>query len=312
MPLKHLPSWATPDDVTDALRADGACIVDNLVSNDVMDRVAAEMQPYIELSPEGADEFTGVKTRRTGAMIARSPASRDLIMHPLVLGASGIILKDSPIFQLNLTQVISVLPGETDQPLHRDQVGWGAFPFPTDYDMMCNTIWALTDFTVENGATRVLAGTHLLPPLAKAAEATAQRDTERAEMTRGSVLFYTGKVFHGAGANHSEDIRQGINITYCLGWLRQEENQFLSTPLEVARTLDDDLLKVMGYQPTPLGYVRDFENPMVILRPDTPKVAHSVRDQLGAAITGSANEAMYAALYGDDRYIDETKELSPS
>jgi ectoine hydroxylase-related dioxygenase (phytanoyl-CoA dioxygenase family) len=270
VPLTHLPATATPAEVAAALRADGACVVDRLVSDAVMDRVAAEMGPWVDLTPEGGDDFIGRRTRRSGAMIARSPASRELITHPLVLGTSEIILARATTFQLHLTQVISVFPGETEQPMHRDELAWDFFPFPTDYDVQCNTIWALTDFTAENGATRVLPGTHTLGPGATAEEAEAGRTIERAEMARGSVFLYTGKVFHGAGANHSDMIRQGINLTYCVGWVRQEENQYLSTPMEVARTLDDDLLRLMGYQVGALaiGYVRDFEDPMVMVRPD--------------------------------------------
>jgi ectoine hydroxylase-related dioxygenase (phytanoyl-CoA dioxygenase family) len=92
-------------------------------------------------------------------------------------------------------------------------------------------------------------------------------------MERGSVFFYSGKIYHGAAANKSDKVRQGINITYCVGWVRQEENQYLSTPIEVARTLDDDLLKLMGYQlgGLAMGYIRDFEDPMVAIRDDMPK-----------------------------------------
>jgi hypothetical protein len=268
MALKHLPPTCSHEEVVAALRADGACVVDNLVRNDVMDQVAREMEPYIDLTTEGGDDFIGRKTRRTGSMIARSPASRELIMNPLVLGTTGTMLEQATAYQLHLTQVISVFPGETDQPLHRDELAWDFFPFPTDYDVQCNTIWALTDFTIENGATRVLPGTHRMEPTATSAEAEVGREIERAEMERGSVFFYTGKVFHGAGANRSGAVRQGINITYCVGWVRQEENQYLSTPLELARTLDDDLLKVMGYQMGGLavGYVGDFEDPMSTVR----------------------------------------------
>jgi ectoine hydroxylase-related dioxygenase (phytanoyl-CoA dioxygenase family) len=270
VPLTHLRPTATPDEVAAALRADGACIVDRLASGAVMDRVAGEMAPWVDLTPEGGDDFIGRRTRRSGAMIARSPASRELITHPLVLGTSEIILARATTFQLHLTQVISVFPGETEQPMHRDELAWDFFPFPTDYDVQCNTIWALTDFTADNGATRVLPGTHTLGPGVTAEEAGAGREIERAEMARGSVFFYTGKVFHGAGANHSDMIRQGINLTYCVGWVRQEENQYVSTPMEVARTLDDGLLRLMGYQVGALaiGYVRDFEDPMVMVRDD--------------------------------------------
>jgi ectoine hydroxylase-related dioxygenase (phytanoyl-CoA dioxygenase family) len=311
MALKHLPPTATPDEVSDALKADGACIVDNLVTNQLMDRVAAEMDQHIDLTPEGGDDFIGRRTRRTGSMIARSPASRELITNPLVLGTTGIVLAKASVYQLHLTQVISVFPEETDQPLHRDELAWDFFPFPTDYDVQCNTIWAMTDFTVENGATRVLPGTHLLPAKATSAEAAVDREVERAEMERGSVFFYTGKVFHGAGANHSDRVRQGINITYCVGWVRQEENQYLSTPIEVAKTLDDDLLKLMGYQlgGIAMGYVRDFEDPLVTVR-DMPKVAYNFAAQAELAATKSSATA--ELFYDDVLEAEPAPEFSAS
>ena len=297
MALEHLPSTATKQDVVAALKANGACIVDNLVSNEFMDRVADEMDPYIDLTPLGGDDFVGKKTRRTGSMIARSKASRDLVMHPLVLGTASEILDKASVFQLHLTQVISVFPGETVQPLHRDELAWDFFPFPTDYDVQCNTIWAMTDFTAENGATRVLPGTHKLGPDTTAADAQIGREIDQAEMERGSVFFYTGKVYHGAGANNSDAVRQGINITYCVGWVRQEENQYLSTPIEVAKTLDEDLLKLMGYQMGGLavGYVRDFEDPMVTIRDDLPKKQYDIASLAKTASDRGDNATAAAA-----------------
>lgn len=295
MALKHLPPTSTKDEVAAALRADGACIVDNLASNDLMDRLAEEMDPYVDLTTPGLDDFVGKKTRRTGSMIARSLAARELIQNPLVLGTTGVILEKASVFQLHLTQIISVFPGETDQPLHRDELAWDFFPFPTDYDIQCNTIWAMTDFTAENGATRVLPGTHKLGPKVTASEAALQSELDRAEMTRGSCFFYTGKVFHGAGANTTDAVRQGVNITYCVGWVRQEENQYLTTPIEIAKTLDEDLLKLMGYQMGGLavGYVRDFEDPMVTIRDDMPKKQYDI-----------AGMAQKASDRGDDTTID--------
>jgi ectoine hydroxylase-related dioxygenase (phytanoyl-CoA dioxygenase family) len=300
MSLRHLPPTCTKEEVAAALRADGACVVDNLVTNALMDRVVEEMEPYIDLTPEGDDDFIGRRTRRTGSLIARSEASRDLIMHPLVLGTTGIILQQATVYQLHLTQVISVFPRETDQPLHRDELAWDFFPFPTDYDIQCNAIWAMTDFTLENGATRVLPGTHTLGPKVTSAEAEIGGDIQRAEMARGSVFFYTGKVYHGAGANNSDKVRQGINITYCVGWVRQEENQYLSTPLEVAKTLDDDLLRLMGYQMGGLavGYFRDFEDPMAVIRDDMPKRQYDI-----------AGMAKKAAVKGDDPVVSAAEDF---
>lgn len=271
MPDYHLPPTATPAEVTEAIRRDGFVIVDNLVSNEVMDRVAEELEEHIDLTPTGNDDFVGRMTRRTGSLIPRSAASRELITHPLVLGTTADFLSKATVYQLHLTQVISVLPGETHQPLHRDELAWDFFPFPLDYEVQCNTMWAMTDFTVENGATRIVPGSHLIE-----GKQTYEDDDPRivrAEMERGSMFFYSGKVYHGAAANNSNEVRQGINITYCVGWVRQEENQYLSTPIEVARTLDDDLLKLMGYQMGGLavGYIRDFEDPMVAVRDDMPK-----------------------------------------
>ncbi|WP_319444865.1 MULTISPECIES: phytanoyl-CoA dioxygenase family protein [unclassified Mycobacterium] len=271
MPKYHLPPTATSAEVSAAIRKDGFVIVDNLVSNEVMDRVAEELDDYIDLTPLGNDDFVGRHTRRTGSLIPRSPASRELVTHPLVLDTTADLLHKATVYQLHLTQVISVLPGETHQPLHRDELAWDFFPFPLDYDVQCNTMWAMTDFTVENGATRIAPGSHLLE-----GKQTYEDDDPRivrAEMERGSMFFYSGKVYHGAAANKTDSIRQGINITYCVGWVRQEENQYLSTPIEVARTLHDDLLKLMGYQMGGLavGYIRDFEDPMAAIRDDMPK-----------------------------------------
>jgi ectoine hydroxylase-related dioxygenase (phytanoyl-CoA dioxygenase family) len=99
-------------------------------------------------------------------------------------------------------------------------------------------------------------------------DAASAVEVAQAEMPRGSVLFYDGKVLHGGGANASDSVRMGVNVTYAVGWVRQEENQYLACPAEVARTLDDDLLRMMGYQEGAfaLGYVGDQEDPLAHLR----------------------------------------------
>ena len=249
--------------LADTLRRHGYAIVENLASAELMDRISEEMKPHIDLSPSGADDFIGQKTRRTGSMIARSPASRQLVMNRLALDTIADVLSKAFTFQLHLTQVISVFPGSSAQKLHQDQLAWDFFPFPDDYEVHCGLLWAMSDFTDEMGATRIVPGSH------KGNRTNfADEDTVVAEMPRGSALFYTGTVYHGAGANRSNRIRQAISIAYSVGWVRQEENQYLATPLEIARTLPDDLLKLMGYQmgSRSLGYVRDYEDPLQVLR----------------------------------------------
>jgi ectoine hydroxylase-related dioxygenase (phytanoyl-CoA dioxygenase family) len=229
-----------------------------------MDRIDAELRPWRERTPTGPDTFSGERTRRTGALIARSVASRELITHPLVLASTGLVLSHATNFQLHLTQSIAIGPGEPAQPLHRDQWAFDFFPFPTGYEVQCNAIWAQTDFTEANGATRVVVGSQLAEDQFYEPSAT-----EGAEMPRGSVLFYSGSVYHGGGANHTDTTRIGLNITYNVAWLRQEENQYLSVPREVAETLPVELLRLMGYArgAYALGYIDDMRDPIEAVRP---------------------------------------------
>ncbi len=261
--LTTFPAETPPDEIAGHLRAHGYAIVERAVDDAVMDRLAAEAAPHIAASDAGRDDYDGRHTRRTGALIARCPTARELVMHPTVVGTVGAFLDHVTSFQLHLTQIISIEPGETQQKLHRDEMAFDFYPFPTDYHVQCNTMWALTDFTVENGGTHVVVGSSTVPEPAAASLPSGQ-----VVMPRGSVLFYDGKVLHGGGANTSAGPRQGVNITYCVGWVRQEENQYLACPPEVARTLDDDLLRMMGYQEGAfaLGYVGDQEDPLAVLR----------------------------------------------
>jgi ectoine hydroxylase-related dioxygenase (phytanoyl-CoA dioxygenase family) len=187
-----------------------------------------------------------------------------LVQHPSILGVAGKLLDRAKAFQLHLTQLISIGPDSPSQAIHRDQWAFDFYEFPSDYHVQCNTIWAMTDFTEENGATRLIPGSQDWP---NSFEHTIDESVP-AEMSKGSCLLYTGKVYHGGGANRSDTVRTGLNITYNVAWLRQEENQYLSTPPEVAATLDDDLLRLMGWQigAYALGYVDDVRDPIEVVR----------------------------------------------
>ena len=268
MALSHFPPTAHPAEVSDHLRRFGYAIVDNVADAATMDRLEAEAMPCIEASDAGRDEYDGRYTRRTGALVARCPTARELVMHPVAVGVVSEFLSHVSAVQLHLTQIISVEPGETRQKLHRDEMAFDFFPFGADYHVQCNTMWALTDFTAANGATHILAGTSGIDD-----EQSRRMPDAQAEMRRGSVLFYDGKVLHGAGANASDGVRRGVNITYAVGWVRQEENQYLACPPEIARTLDDNLLRMMGYTQGAfaLGYVGDQTDPLAALRGGTAK-----------------------------------------
>ncbi len=265
MPISHLSRDVSPDEVAAAIGGDGAVIVEGVAPEPLLQQIESELRPYLEATATGPDDFSGGRTRRTGSLIARSPGCRELVMHPLALGTARTFLGHATTWQLHLTQAIAIGPGETSQPIHRDQWAFDFFPFPAGYEVQCNTIWALTDFTEENGATRVVPGSHLREDKLSFGPA----DTEPATMARGSVLFYSGSVYHGGGANHSDATRIGLNITYNVGWLRQEENQYLSVPREVAETLPIELLRVMGYDrgAYALGYIGDLRDPIEAVRP---------------------------------------------
>jgi len=263
MPIERLPSDTAGARVAEALARDGCVIVENLVPRATMDRARAELAPYIEATAFGSDEFSGRRTRRTGALLLRSPTCRELVMHPLALDAARASLVDATSFHLHLTQVIAIGPGEPGQMIHRDQWAFDFFPFPKGYEVQCNTIWAMTDFTAANGGTRVIPGSNHCEDRKE----FTHDDCEAVEMPAGSVVFYNGSIYHGGGANTSSETRYGINITYARSWLRQEENQYLAVPHDVARTFPEPLLRVMGYArgAYALGYVDDLRDPLEAL-----------------------------------------------
>jgi ectoine hydroxylase-related dioxygenase (phytanoyl-CoA dioxygenase family) len=277
MSIVHLPAAAAVDEIHEVLRRDGALIIDDLADAGLIDRIMAEMAPWIEATPPGSDDFSGRATRRTGALIARSPSSHDLIRHPTILEVTAKLLDRAQSHQLHLTQVISIGPDSPAQSIHRDQWAFDFFEFPSDYHVQCNTIWAMTDFTEANGATRLMPGSQDLP---NSFEHTID-ETVPAAMSKGSCLLYTGKVYHGGGANTSDETRVGLNITYDVGWLRQEENQYLSVPREIAETLPDELLRLMGYRigAYALGYIDDVRDPIEAIRPSTGAMSFGTIDR---------------------------------
>ena len=155
--------------------------------------------------------------------------------------ADGFLLPACERYQLHLGQVIRIRPGQKAQAIHRDRWAWGTHL--AHLEPQLNTIWALTDFTQANGATVVVPGSVTWPDERR----PEPHEIAYAEMKKGSLLLYTGSVFHGGGANSSGGDRIGLNITYGLGWLRQEENQYLACPPEIARDLSPELRRLIGY-----------------------------------------------------------------
>jgi hypothetical protein len=240
--LVTLPADTPSAEILEVIHRDGALILKDVLSTEELDQLRAELTPYMDATGNGKDDFSGQSTTRTGALTARSGATREMIVNPTVLGTVKAFLEPYCLrFQLHLTQIIRLKPGQGKQTIHRDRWAWGKYL--KDVEPQLNTIWALSDFTEENGATQVVPGSTEWPDDRKAEPA----EIYQAVMSAGSLLLYTGSVFHGGGANCSEQDRIGVNITYSLGWLRQEENQYLSCPPEIAKDFSPELQNLLGY-----------------------------------------------------------------
>ncbi len=255
--LQTLPVDADNDTIVEVMNRDGAAILENVIGEAAIEGLTAELMPYIEKTATGRDDFTGRNTQRTGALVARSPACREKVMEPRILAAvNGFLSPFTERIVLHLTQTIRIGPGQGAQTIHRDRLAWGTH-LPRTVEPQFNTMWALTDFTLENGATRVVPGSNTWDWERRA----EPEQICQAEMSKGSVLLYSGSVLHSGGENRSNEPRLGLNITYCLGWLRQEENQYLSCPPHIASTLEPELQELLGYTMGnyALGYYSDPE-----------------------------------------------------
>ena len=235
-----------------------------------------DLEKILISTPSGRGDFEGHRTRRVYALFAKTRSLDALALHPTVLAVLDRVLG---AYQLSAPTGISIGPGEKAQPLHPDDA---IYPLPRPHDeVVVNVMWPLQDFTEENGATRVVLGSnHAADRLSFGTD-----DTEPAVMGRGSVLLYSGSVYHGGGANRSAETRLGLNITYNVAWLRQEENQYLSCPREVAETLPTELLRLMGYDrgAYALGYIDDLRDPIEAVRPGVGSTGFGLSEASGSA-----------------------------
>jgi ectoine hydroxylase-related dioxygenase (phytanoyl-CoA dioxygenase family) len=231
-------------EIVNALMKEGGAIVANQVDNNVIDNIKAELRPYFdEQGHKFQNDFNGYKTLRLGAILAISPTAANLIAHPKVMEvADALLLPHCENYQLGSSTAIEIYPGELAQDLHQDG---DFYPFRIpEVEYQISAMWALDDFTLENGATCVAPGCNNLNDLSNIPESKVVQ----AVMTKGSVLYYLGTTVHGGGANRSDSPRSGLITTYSLGWLRQEENQYLSIPKTIADNYPEQLRRLMGYQ----------------------------------------------------------------
>ena len=265
--LVHLQNTSTAEDIIEVLNNDAGVIIDGLIDQKEVNLLNKDLAPYLKNDVFGRDEFTGFKTKRIGALIARSEACRNLALQPLVNEVSEKYL--SPFcdgYQLHFTSAVSIGPGESKQILHRDRGIWGGY-LPRRIEPLMSTIWAVTEFTKENGATQIVPGSHLW----EKDRIPKENEIAYAEMKPGSVLLYTGTVLHGGGSNSSKnDIRTGVFLHYALNWLRQEENQYLSCPPDIAKDIPQEVRSLIGYSKG--GYILGFYS--------DPKDKHAVYESV--------------------------------
>lgn len=243
--VRSIDRHASADEAMAILEEDGAVIYRQVVDDEAIDRVNAELEPYLSRAYYGEGEFWGDKTKRVSSLVAKSKSyGEELATCPQILGVMDrLLLPRCERYQLHVTQAVRIGPGQGLQIIHRDDA---LMPFRhPGPQCLCNTMWALTDFTYENGATNVVLGSHVWDD-----DTYPDDDTPRAYavMPRGSCLIYLGSVYHGGGRNNTEDEwRTGAITGYSLGWLRQEENQYLAVPPAVAKDLREDVQHLIGY-----------------------------------------------------------------
>ncbi len=264
---------ARPAEVSDILSRDGAVIVEGVVDPTLLAGLNADLDHFVDdlgvglrnPAHERMVEFFGTSTVRFDGLPAKSNGFVEVLQLPLLQGVADIVLKPQcEDYLLNTAQLIEIRPGETAQRIHRDEDAWPDVPREKP-QLEVEAMFALTDFTLANGATQVVPGSHLWDP---DRQPTADEITY-AEMPAGSALVYLGSTLHGGGANTTSDQRRrGMFLGFVVGWLRTEENMFLTVPLEAAATMPGRVQELLGYKPHgPIGVV-DVGSAMALL--DSP------------------------------------------
>ncbi len=253
------------DELVAALRRAGCAIIEALAPAQTIAQIDADIAPYMAEVPMCTGSFTGLQTQRTSRLVAKSPASHPLLTEPLLMATLEQYFRaECYQFTLHATGVIRIHPGQPAQSIHRDD---SVYPFkhpcpPT----LVVTIWAMSEFTRDNGATQVVPGSHRWDDVRRPSD----DEIEYATMPQGSVLLLDGATYHSGGGNQTRDQpRTALQISYGLGWLRPFENPQLAVPPALAKTLPAELQALLGYRNH--GFLGHYElcNPMTLLGDDS-------------------------------------------
>jgi ectoine hydroxylase-related dioxygenase (phytanoyl-CoA dioxygenase family) len=220
----------------------GWTVIEDAIDPTLLEALTGELvrlERDLEVRP-AENSFEGTRTLRVYNLLARGELWWQVPVHPNVLPVVEGVL-DSGCLVSSLSSV-NIGPGEVAQPIHADDQ---LIPIPKPHPpTVCNTMWALTDFTADNGATRVVSGTHLADT---SPDYGHPYDSEPAVMSKGSVLVWHGSLWHGGGANRTEEPRVGIAMNYCAGYIRQQENQQLGIPSALVARMPARLQELVGF-----------------------------------------------------------------
>lgn len=235
--------------IIEIIEQDGCVVLENALSETEIKRLRNDVLPHLDAIPDCEGDFYGYETKRLGALFSKSKIFQKMAIIPNILEVMDhYLLQSCSQYQINLTQAISIGPEEKKQIMHQDDP---MFPFlHPGYEAMINCMWAVDDFTEENGATVIVPGSHKWPrsqSLNLEYEDLPPHMITKGVMKKGSVLIYLGSLFHCGGANTTDSRRCGAVISYCLGWLRQAENNYLAYSKEELKDMPENLQKMLGY-----------------------------------------------------------------
>lgn len=251
----------------DLLERNGYTIIENAFAGDLADELVADLarlERERNIVPAG-NGFEGHHTWRIYNLLALGAIYQQIPVHPVVAPIMRHVLGGGCL--VSSLSSISIGAGEVAQPIHADDQ---LVPIPKPHlATIANSMWALTDFIEANGATRIVPGSHRAdhsPPYG------VPQDSIPAEMPKGSILVWHGSLWHGGGANRTDERRWGMAMNYCTGWLRQQENQQLGIPLDIARTFTPELQELCGFHVYKglIGHIDKHSPAELLLDPETP------------------------------------------
>jgi hypothetical protein len=292
--ITHVRASDDPDDIFETFLTEGAVIVEGFLNQAQIDALNSELTPYndaadplmrnvydFDLDVEHAQELLATQTdvsfitgntRNVTGLATKSPTyAKEVLAHPVYMALCDRYLKPRCAhYVLSHSHMINVGPGAKRQPLHRDEGLWADMPgLGMDSHLQLASVVSLTDFTEQNGATRVIPRSHRWEGngYVTTGRIPTFEDTVPAVMPAGSAVIYTGWTIHGAGQNRTQDeYRRGLHVSYCQGWLRTEENNVLATPPSLARQLPEKEQELLGYNAHRTLGMLEMRSPMAQMK----------------------------------------------